>query len=294
MSGKDKELEPVGLRNKKNDVFQMFIQRKRGRARMMKRSEQIHYLNEALLEEMPQYRREAGRLPQDAESQRYFLRWLMTVREPRALSPRFLQEQDKLLQAEREEKGIVHVADLPAVPGDERIVLWQGDITRLDADAIVNAANAQLLGCFRPGHNCIDNVIHSAAGLQLREECASIMRAQGHEEPTGQAKITKGYNLPAKHVLHTVGPIIEGPLTEKDRELLASCYRSCLKLAEENRLKSVAFCCISTGVFRFPKEEAARIAVSTVRGYLEKGTIEKVIFCVHGEENLRIYQNLLL
>jgi O-acetyl-ADP-ribose deacetylase (regulator of RNase III) len=294
MSGKDKELEPVGLRNKKNDVFQMFIQRKRGRARMMKRSEQIHYLNEALLEEMPQYRREAGRLPQDAESQRYFLRCLMNVREPRALSPRFLQAQDELLQAEREEKGIVHVADLPAVPGDERIVLWQGDITRLDADAIVNAANAQLLGCFRPGHNCIDNVIHSAAGLQLREECASIMRAQGHEEPTGQAKITKGYNLPAKHVLHTVGPIIEGPLTEKDRELLASCYRSCLKLAEENRLKSVAFCCISTGVFRFPKEEAARIAVSTVRGYLEKGTIEKVIFCVHGEENLRIYQNLLL
>ena len=294
MSGKDKELEPVGLGNKKNDVFQMFIQRKRGRARMMKRSEQIHYLNEALLEEMPQYRREAGRLPQDAESQRYFLRCLMNVREPRALSPRFLQAQDELLQAEREEKGIVHVADLPAVPGDERIVLWQGDITRLDADAIVNAANAQLLGCFRPGHNCIDNVIHSAAGLQLREECASIMRAQGHEEPTGQAKITKGYNLPAKHVLHTVGPIIEGPLTEKDRELLASCYRSCLKLAEENRLKSVAFCCISTGVFRFPKEEAARIAVSTVRGYLEKGTIEKVIFCVHGEENLRIYQNLLL
>ena len=287
-------MEPVGLRNKKNDVFQMFIQRKRGRENVMKRSEQIHYLNEALLEEMPQYRREAGRLPQDTESQRYFLRCLMNVREPRALSSRFLQAQDELLQAEREEKGIVHVADLPAVPGDERIVLWQGDITRLDADAIVNAANAQLLGCFRPGHNCIDNVIHSAAGLQLREECASIMRAQGHEEPTGQAKITKGYNLPAKHVLHTVGPIIEGPLTEKDRELLASCYRSCLKLAEENRLKSVAFCCISTGVFRFPKEEAARIAVSTVRGYLEKGTIEKVIFCVHGEENLRIYQNLLL
>ena len=284
----------MGFRNKKNDVFQMFIQRKRGRENVMKRSEQIHYLNEALLEEMPQYRREAGRLPQDAESQRYFLRCLMNIREPRALSPRFLQAQDELLQAEREEKGIVHVADLPAVPGNERIVLWQGDITRLDADAIVNAANAQLLGCFRPGHNCIDNVIHSAAGLQLREECAAIMRAQGHEEPTGQAKITKGYNLPAKHVLHTVGPIIEGPLTEKDRELLASCYRSCLKLAEENRLKSVAFCCISTGVFRFPKEEAARIAVSTVRGYLEKGTIEKVIFCVHGEENLRIYQNLLL
>lgn len=287
-------MEPVGLRNKKNDVFQMFIQRKRGRARMMKRSEQIHYLNEALLEEMPQYRREAGRLPQDAESQRYFLRCLMNIREPRALSPRFLQAQDELLQAEREEKGIVHVADLPAVPGDERIVLWQGDITRLDADAIVNAANAQLLGCFRPGHNCIDNVIHSAAGLQLREECASIMRAQGHEEPTGQAKITKGYNLPAKHVLHTVGPIIEGPLTEKDRELLASCYRSCLKLAEENRLKSVAFCCISTGVFRFPQERAAEIAVGTVKECLaEESSVRRVIFNVFKDSDLEIYRKLL-
>jgi O-acetyl-ADP-ribose deacetylase (regulator of RNase III) len=136
-------------------------------------------------------------------------------------------------------------------------------------------------------------VIHSAAGLQLREECAAIMRAQGHEEPTGQAKITKGYNLPARHVLHTVGPIIDGLLTDRDRELLASCYRACLKLAEENGLKSVAFCCISTGVFRFPKDEAARIAVSTVREYLKTGGMEKIVFCVHGDENLRIYQKLL-
>ena len=186
------------------------------------------------------------------------------------------------------------MAELPPVPSDERLVLWQGDITRLDADAIVNAANAQLLGCFRPGHNCIDNVIHSAAGLQLREECAAIMRAQGHEEPTGQAKLTGGYNLPARHVLHTVGPIIDGPLTDRDRELLASCYRSCLALAEEKGLKSVAFCCISTGVFRFPKGEAARIAVATVKETLQNSRIEKVVFCVHGDENLRIYQSLLL
>lgn len=259
----------------------------------MKETEQLQFLTETLLDEMPQYRREAKRVPRGAEEQRYFLRCLMNVREPGALSARFLQAQDELLSLEREKKGVVHVPDLLPIPSDKRLILWQGDITRLDADAIVNAANSALLGCFRPGHNCIDNVIHSAAGLQLREECAAIMRAQGHEEPTGQAKITKGYNLPAKHVLHTVGPIIDGPLTDRDRELLASCYRSCLKLAEENGLKSVAFCCISTGVFRFPKDEAARIAVSTVREALRTSSMEKVVFCVHGDENLRFYQKLL-
>ena len=259
----------------------------------MTRNEQISYLTDMLLEEMPQYRREAGRIPPDEESRRYLLRCLMNLREPRALPPRFLEVQDALLGAERGSRGVVHVRELPAIPSDGRLVLWQGDITRLDADAIVNAANSQLLGCFRPGHNCIDNVIHSAAGLQLREECAEIMRAQGHEEPTGQAKITAGYNLPAKHVLHTVGPIISGPLTEEDRALLASCYRSCLRLAEEKALKTVAFCCISTGVFRFPKEEAARIAVETVRDYLKTGSLERIVFCVHGDENLRIYQQLL-
>ena len=259
----------------------------------MTRNEQISYLTDMLLEEMPQYRREAGRIPPDEESRRYLLRCLMNLREPRALPPRFLEVQDALLGAERGSRGVVHVRELPAIPSDGRLVLWQGDITRLDADAIVNAANSQLLGCFRPGHNCIDNVIHSAAGLQLREECAEIMRAQGHEEPTGQAKITAGYNLPAKHVLHTVGPIISGPLTEEDRALLASCYRSCLRLAEEKGLKTVAFCCISTGVFRFPKDEAARIAVETVRDYLKTGSLERIVFCVHGDENLRIYQQLL-
>ena len=259
----------------------------------MTRNEQISYLTDMLLEEMPQYRREAERIPPDEESRRYLLRCLMNLREPRALPPRFLEVQDALLGAERGSRGVVHVRELPAIPSDGRLVLWQGDITRLDADAIVNAANSRLLGCFRPGHNCIDNVIHSAAGLQLREECAEIMRAQGHEEPTGQAKITAGYNLPAKHVLHTVGPIISGPLTKEDRALLASCYRSCLRLAEEKGLKTVAFCCISTGVFRFPKDEAARIAVETVRDYLKTGSLERIVFCVHGDENLRIYQQLL-
>ena len=261
----------------------------------MNNCEQIQFLNNILLEEMPQYQSEARQFPHDQQNQRQLLRCLMNVREPRALSEKFVQAQDALLSREREEKGVVHVAGLSPIPSDERLILWQGDITRLDADAIVNAANSALLGCFRPGHNCIDNVIHSAAGLQLREECAAIMRAQGHEEPTGQAKLTRGYNLPAKHVLHTVGPIISGPLIDQDRALLASCYRSCLALAAEKGLKSLAFCCISTGVFRFPKGEAAKIAVHTVREFLRSDkTIEKVIFCVHGDENLQIYRSLLL
>ena len=259
----------------------------------MNRIEQIQFLNEALLAEMPEYRGQAERLDRE-EDRRYLLRCLMNLRMPGPLPPRFLQAQDALLSAEREARGVVHVEDLTPIPSDNRIILWQGDITRLDADAIVNAANSQLLGCFRPGHNCIDNVIHSAAGLQLREECAALMRAQGHEEPTGTAKLTGGYNLPAKHVLHTVGPIISGPLREEDRALLASCYRSCMELAAERGLKSLAFCCISTGVFRFPKEEAARIAVDTVRSCLRESPVERVVFCVHGDENLRIYQKLLL
>ena len=252
----------------------------------MRETEKILFLNKILLDEMPQYRLEAKRISRNPEDQRFFLRCLMNVREPGALSERFLKAQDELLSREREEKGVVHAAELQSTPSDARLVLWQGDITRLDADAIVNAANSRLLGCFRPGHNCIDNVIQ-------REECAEIIHRQGHEEPVGQAKITKGYNLPAKHVLHTVGPIIDGPLTDRDRELLASCYRSCLKLAEENGLKTVAFCCISTGVFRFPKDEAARIAVATVNEYLQNSQFERVVFCVHGDENLRIYQKLL-
>ena len=259
----------------------------------MNEQETILFLNRELLDEMPALRAEAARFSASRDDQRALLRALMNVREPHALSERFLRAQDALLSAERERKGVVSVAALETVPGDGRIALWQGDITRLDADAIVNAANAQLLGCFRPGHNCIDNVIHSAAGLQLREACAALMRAQGHDEPTGQAKITPGFNLPARYVLHTVGPIITGPLSERDREMLASCYRSCLALAEEKGLKSVAFCCISTGVFHFPKNEAARIAVKTVRDCLKESAIEKVVFCVHGEENRRIYHELL-
>ena len=181
-----------------------------------------------------------------------------------------------------------------------RLVLWQGDITRLAVDAIVNAANSALLGCFVPGHRCIDNVIHSAAGLQLREACAVLMRAQGHDEPTGRAKITPGFNLPARYVLHTVGPIIapdsrgQYAPTEKDAARLAACYRSCLGLAREQGLRSVAFCCISTGEFHYPKRAAAEIAIRTVRDWLtETGGGMKVVFNVFLDEDAAIYRELL-
>lgn len=183
---------------------------------------------------------------------------------------------------------------LPDRPGHPGIAVWQGDITRLKADAIVDADNDRLLGCFVPCHGCIDNAIHSASGLQLRDECHQLMNAQGRPEPTGQAKLTGGYNLPAKYILHTVGPIIHGRVTPQDRELLASCYRSCLNLASEHELQSVAFCCISTGEFHFPNQEAARIAVQTVREFLQAPTtVRKVVFNVFKDLDADIYRNLL-
>lgn len=177
---------------------------------------------------------------------------------------------------------------------DDRIILWQGDITALRVDAIVNAANSQMCGCFRPMHNCVDNIIHSKSGIQLRLKCAEIMQKQGHEESTGQAKITPAYNLPCKYVLHTVGPIVQGRLTKYHEELLASCYRSCLKLAESSGVESIAFCCISTGVFMFPNQRAAEIAVETVREYLkDHDGIKQVVFNVFKDTDLAIYRDLL-
>ena len=244
---------------------------------------------------MPEYRAQAVQVGEDHAAQRGLLRALMNVRPPRPLSEEFLHLQDELLSAEREERGVVDVMTLPAVPSDARIVLWQGDITRLNADAIVNAANSALLGCFIPCHRCIDNAIHSAAGLQLRAACAALMERQGHPEPTGAAKITAGYNLPARHVLHTVGPIVHGALTEEHRQLLASCYRSCLTLAAKNGLKSVAFCCISTGEFHFPNDAAAEIAVREVRAFLAENTsVERVVFNVFKDDDRCIYERLLL
>nr|WP_314806819.1 protein-ADP-ribose hydrolase [uncultured Selenomonas sp.] len=255
----------------------------------------IQKLNEILLAEQPVYRTQAAQVEKTERAQRELLRALMNVRPPRPLSAEFLRMQDALLSAEREVRGVVDVMTLPAVPSDARIVLWQGDITRLNADAIVNAANSALLGCFIPCHRCIDNAIHSAAGLQLRAACAALMERQGHPEPTGTAKLTAGYNLPARHVLHTVGPIVSGALTEEHRQLLASCYRSCLALAAENGLKSVAFCCISTGEFHFPNAAAAEIAVREVRAFLAENTsVERVVFNVFKDADLHIYERLLL
>ena len=255
----------------------------------------IQKLNEMLLSEQPAYRAQAAQVEETQEAQRELLRALMNVRPPHPLSEEFLRMQDALLSAEREARGVVDVMTLPAVPSDTRIVLWQGDITRLNADGIVNAANSALLGCFIPCHRCIDNAIHSAAGLQLRAACAALMEGQGHPEATGTAKITAGYNLPARHVLHTVGPIVSGALTEEHRQLLASCYRSCLALAAKNGLKSVAFCCISTGEFHFPNDAAAEIAVREVRAFLAENTsVERVVFNVFKDADLHIYEKLLL
>lgn len=261
----------------------------------MDRAQQLAYLTQALLTDLPQLAGEVAALPGDEAVQRRLLRALMNIRPAELpLDPDFLTVQDAFLSAEREAKGVVDADVLPDLPGHPGISLWQGDMTRLKADAIVNAANRALLGCFHPCHGCIDNAIHSAAGLQLRAACYALMAAQGHDEPTGHAKITPGYNLPAKYVLHTVGPIIHGAVTSQDRELLASCYRSCLALAAEHGLRSVAFCCISTGEFRFPNREAAAIAVETVENFLRTPTsIQKVIFNVFQDKDLQIYRALL-
>lgn len=260
----------------------------------MDRMEQLQYLNRSLLEELPEYRAQAALFPQEDAAQRRLLRSLMNVRPPMPLKAEFLRVQDELLRAEREAKGVVDAGALPDVPGHPGIAVWQGDITCLAADAIVDADNSALLGCFCPCHGCIDNAIHSAAGLQLRDECNQIMTAQGHPEPSGRAKLTRGYNLPARYVLHTVGPIVRGRVTRRDRQALASCYRACLELAAEHQLETVAFCCISTGEFRFPNREAAGIAVETVTGFLRRDTpVRKVIFNVFKDIDAEIYRDLL-
>ena len=261
----------------------------------MNRREQLQYLNQFLLAEMPQFQEQADAVPDDDISQRRLLRSLMNVRPPLPLSPDFLKVQDALLSAEALEKGIVDAHRLPPVSSDPRLAIWQGDITRLRTDAIVDADNSALLGCFVPCHGCIDNAIHSAAGLQLRDECYRLMLAQGHTEPNGSAKLTGGYNLPARYVLHTVGPIVQRRVSRKDRSDLAACYHSCLQLAAAHNLQSVAFCCISTGEFHFPNQEAAEIAVRTVKEFLNQQTssIEKVIFNVFKNTDLKIYRHLL-
>ena len=258
----------------------------------MTHEEQRIWLIKKLLSERIEYKKYG--IPEDEQEQKNMLRSLMNVRVPHSISEEFLQIQDEYLQVENAEDWVVDIEDLKPVALDERLYLWQGDITRLKVDAIVNAANSQMLGCFQPLHSCIDNIIHSKAGIQLRLECNRIMKEQGHEEPTGQAKITPAYNLPCKYVEHTVGPIASMGLTKELEEQLASCYRSCLDLAAENDVKSIAFCCISTGVFMFPNQRAAEIAVETVRGWLdETGNGMKVLFNVFKDLDLDIYRELV-
>lgn len=259
---------------------------------VMDQSMRLDCLLRFLREENPRYRGVA--IPEDEDGRRRLLRALMNVRLPWPVGGEFLEVQDAYLQEEVRRRGVAEADALPSVPDEPHLVLWRGDITTLRADAIVNAANAALLGCFIPGHACIDNVIHTCAGVQLRLECDALMRAQGHEEPTGGAKITGAYNLPSRHILHTVGPIVADRPTRRDRERLAGCYRSCLELAFSHGLASVAFCCISTGEFRFPQEEAAEIAVDTVRETLRAHHTEmRVIFNVFKESDHTLYRRLL-
>ena len=233
-------------------------------------------------------------IPEGPGEQKDFLRALLNVRPPHPVSDEFLRIQDEYFMEETAALDITDAESLEPCPTDQRLVLWQGDITTLKVDAIVNAANSGMTGCYQPLHSCIDNCIHSRAGIRLRLKCAELMEEQGHEEPTGQAKITPGYALPAKYVIHTVGPIVYGFLTKDNKDDLASCYESCLKAAEEKGLTSIAFCCISTGVFRFPQDKAAEIAVNTVKKYLDKGSsISRVIFNVFGDRDKEIYENLL-
>lgn len=266
----------------------------------MTREEKISRLITYLIEENPGY----ASIPEPVNEveKRRLLRALMNVRWPGEASEMYYRMQDELLQEELEEKGVVRAEDIPTWERDhpasglrhpDRISLWQGDITRLAVDVIVNAANSELLGCFVPCHGCIDNAIHSAAGIQLRNECARIMEEQGHEEPPGKAKITGGYNLPARYVIHTVGPVVGQEVTRQQEEQLRSCYLASLKLAEKHQLKSIAFCCISTGEFHFPNKQAAKIAVEAVDRYLARSQIRQVIFNVYKTEDYHIYQKLL-
>ncbi|MCD8356553.1 MAG: protein-ADP-ribose hydrolase [Clostridia bacterium] len=258
----------------------------------MNQEERCLYLIEALLEEMPQYK--SIQIPDNESEQWRLLRSLFNVRPAYPASSDFLKVQDEYLSEKIRKRGIVDCKSLSPTKADSRIYLWQGDITTLRCDAIVNAANSALLGCWQPCHSCIDNVIHSLSGVQLRIKCNEIMEVQGHDEATGTAKITPGYNLPCKYVLHTVGPIISGLLRKKDCELLASCYQSCLELAAANGVQSIAFCCISTGVFHFPQDRAAKIATETVARFLKtNSSIHQVIFNVFTDKDLAIYQRLL-
>jgi O-acetyl-ADP-ribose deacetylase (regulator of RNase III) len=256
----------------------------------MTQNERLLYLINELKNENSQYSN--LEIPSNISEQKMLLRSLMNVRMANPISEEFLSVQDEYLQEEIKEKGITDLKTL--TPIDNHIYLWQGDITTLKCDAIVNACNSQLLGCFYPCHSCIDNAIHTYSGIQLRLACNDIMKKQGYNEPTGRAKITPAFNLPCKYVIHTVGPIVQGRLTKEHCSALKSCYYSSLELADNYKLKSIAFCCISTGEFHFPNDKASQLAVNTVREYksITNSNIE-VIFNVFKDTDYQIYKKLL-
>ena len=256
----------------------------------MEQNERRLWLIKELLRESGEYR--GIMIPKDEDGRRQLLRGLMNVRMPGPISRGFVEVQDRYLQEELKRKGITDVRQLE--PLQDKIYLWRGDITTLRCDAIVNAANRGMTGCYHPNHRCIDNCIHTFSGVQLRNACAGIMERQGHAEGTGHAKITEAYNLPCRYVRHPVGPIVHGRLMDRDRELLADCYRSCLELAAEKGLESVAFCCISTGEFHFPNDTAAEIAVRTVKEFMAANrNSPEVIFNVFKEKDYDIYRQML-
>ena len=266
----------------------------------MTQNERLAYLVEEFKTDSVRYKDLTT--PSDTEGKRQLLRSLMNIRMPKEMPEEVLKVQDEYLSGRVQEKGVVRLSDIPAIKDSNNILsIWQGDITRLRVDAIVNAANSQMLGCFVPMHTCIDNCIHTFAGIQLRAECSRQMKkmraryGRDYEQPTAVPMLTDAYNLPAKKVVHIVGPIVQDELTPELEEDLADCYTNTLELCAENNLRSVAFCCISTGVFHFPNKRAAEIAVHTVKEWLEAhpGKVDRVIFNVFKDEDRRYYESEL-
>ena len=255
----------------------------------MTQNERLYFLLEYLINESEHY--SDINIPNNILEQKYLLRSLMNIRMPKPVSEYFIKIQDEYLRKEIADKGITDAQTL--IPIRDRLFIWQGDITTLKCGAIVNAANSAMLGCFVPCHGCIDNAIHTYSGIQLRAECNNLMIKQGHEEKVGQAKITNAYNLPCDYVIHTVGPVVIRKPTKQNCEMLKSCYIECPKKADQYNIKSIAFCCISTGEFHFPNEKAAEIAVKTVTEYLQYSKIERVIFNVFKDKDKQIYKKLL-
>lgn len=266
----------------------------------MTQEERRNYLIQELQKEMPEYAR--YQIPKDEQGQRELLRGLFNVRPVHPVSDEFMRMQDEYLQERAREKGITDASVLQSVPSDDRIILWQGDITTLKCDAIINPANNTLSGCWVPNHSCADNIIQSFAGISVRADCVAYMEeqrkiyGQDYIQPTAVPMITSAYNLPSKYIIHVVGPIVSPFLTQEHKDQLAQCYRASLDLAAENGCENIAFCCISTGVFMFPQDKAAETAVATVKEWLDEhpdSCMKKVIFNVFKDSDLRIYQRLL-